>query len=144
MKNIILTLAAFTLITGSALPAQAGLATSNSPVQEKTQLKKAMDAVAGKCTRLKNCLKGEQACNKSDFAILGAAAIMTYNFTLGIRRALLHDLMSASENNDLDKNGERLLAFLKFTYDNDLLAILPHTAGDNIFTAIFGAPDLPE
>ena len=159
MKNTLLKLVTFALIVGSVLPAQAGIVQDTiekakdrarellavpTPVREKTRFEKGMDAIAGKYTRLKKCLKGEQACNKSDFAILGAAAIMAYSFTFGLRSALLKDLEAAADDNDLDKNGIRLLDFMRLTQNYDPLIMQPYEVGKKLFTTVFGDPNQPE
>lgn len=51
--------------------------------EELTRLEKAFTSVKAKYRRVVNCLAGKQACNKSDFAILGASLVLLSNYLMG-------------------------------------------------------------
>lgn len=162
MKETILTILAAFLLASTIMPAHAGIVQDmtekakekarelleiSAPERKKTKFENVIDAIAGKYTHLKKCLKGEQACNKSDFLILGTGLIVTYSFIFGLRTALLNDLKASKKDDDLGPKALKLYKFMKFTTNNDPLVALStvsKNAGEKTFTTIFGIPNAQE
>lgn len=68
--------------------------------EELTRLEKALMSVKAKYRRVMNCLAGKQACNKSDFAILGMTTLFLYSLVLGIRQGAREELADESTTKD--------------------------------------------